>query len=172
MSQYLLLLKKWPLMLRAVMDPTLYDYRWHSRTIFLCLGKQILNAINLRLTVYYPSDQVRLIMKLLDHEGGEVRFPGNRVRKERGHLTGIGVLQEIHCDGHEKNGHLALRMGGVGIHMYGCRDHCTGKLIYLEPLPNSRDSITIGHVYLDMIEQELDCRMYCISISMPPLLTR
>ncbi|KAJ7160199.1 hypothetical protein C8R46DRAFT_1164759 [Mycena filopes] len=66
-------------------------------------------------------------------------------------LKAVGPMEEVHCDGHEKLGSKALRMGPVGIAIYGFRDH-TGKVLYLTVVPNDRDEDTIGHVYLDFIE--------------------
>lgn len=95
---------------------------------------------------------VRGIAHTIDPEGAELRFPGNKKpAKVRGQLKAVGVMEEVHCDGHEKLGSKALRMGPVGIPIYGFRDH-TGKVLHLTVVPNDRDQVTIGHVYLDFIE--------------------
>lgn len=98
------------------------------------------------------SDMVRALQTAIDPEGAAVRFPGRkRPVKVRGQLTARGIMEEVHCDGHEKLGRKALRMGLAGIDIYGFRDH-PGKVLHLAVLPNARDQIAIGHVYLDFLE--------------------
>jgi hypothetical protein len=56
-----------------------------------------------------------------DPDGVDERYPGkkkNLMRSTKVH----GTWQEIHCDGHEKLGALALQMGGVGLPIYGMKD--------------------------------------------------
>ena len=77
---------------------------------------------------------------------------GHKKKKIHGHLTGFGVMQENHYDGHAKLGRLALRMGGVGIPIYGKRDHTSGKLLWLGVVPNDRNECATGHIYLDSVE--------------------
>ncbi|KAF8174528.1 hypothetical protein K438DRAFT_1609522, partial [Mycena galopus ATCC 62051] len=69
----------------------------------------------------------------------------------RGQLKAVGPMEEVHCDGHEKLGSKALRMGPVGIPIYGFRDHI-GMVLYPTVVPNDRNEETIGHVYLDFVE--------------------
>ncbi|KAJ7861059.1 hypothetical protein B0H13DRAFT_2355290 [Mycena leptocephala] len=94
---------------------------------------------------------VRGVAHTIDPEGAELRFPGKTPFKVRGQLKAVGPMEEVHCDGHEKLGSKALRMGPVGIPIYGFRDH-TGMVLYLTVVPNDRNEETIGHVYLDFIE--------------------
>ncbi|KAJ7053471.1 hypothetical protein C8F01DRAFT_1260459 [Mycena amicta] len=99
-----------------------------------------------------PRDTVRKIQKEIDPEGAEARFPGRKKAiKVRGQLTAVGIMEEVHCDGHEKLGPIALRLGGVVFGIYGFRDH-TGRILHLEVVPNDRDRLTICHCYLDFVE--------------------
>ncbi|KAJ7059362.1 hypothetical protein C8F01DRAFT_989648 [Mycena amicta] len=99
------------------------------------------------------GDTVRKIQHNLDPEGAELRFPGRkRQQKVRGQLTAVGIMEEVHCDRHEKLGALALRLGGVGFGIYGFRDH-TGKMLHLDVVPNDRNQITVAHIYLDFLEE-------------------
>ncbi|KAJ7756005.1 hypothetical protein B0H14DRAFT_3512281 [Mycena olivaceomarginata] len=77
-----------------------------------------------------------------------------RVKKDkvRGQLKALGIMEEVHCDGHEKLGAKALKMGQVGIPIYGFRDH-TGIFHYLTVIPNDREEMTIGHTYLDFVAE-------------------
>ncbi len=96
---------------------------------------------------------MRNIQKLLQENGAQNRLPGKHAQKPRGHLTAIGVFQEVHCDGHEKLSQRALEIGdGIGIDIYGMRDH-TGRIHRLKVVPNARNSDTIGHFYLDFAEE-------------------
>ncbi|KAJ3813801.1 hypothetical protein F5876DRAFT_34263 [Lentinula aff. lateritia] len=101
-----------------------------------------------------PRDTIRQIIKEEAPESSQFRNPAMQKKKKlHGHLKDVGILEEAHGDGHEKLGHLALCMGGVGINIYGIRDHASGKILFLQVVPNDRDECTIGHVYLDLIEQ-------------------
>ncbi|KAJ7218604.1 hypothetical protein GGX14DRAFT_390375 [Mycena pura] len=115
----------------------------------LTIQKQLARQEN---PVLLPRDMVRALQTAIDPEGAATRFPGRkRPVKVRGQLTAKGIMEEVHCDGHEKLGRKALRMGLAGIDIYGFRDH-PGKVLYLTVLPNARDQIAIGHVYLDCLE--------------------
>ncbi|KAJ7442920.1 hypothetical protein B0H11DRAFT_1748761, partial [Mycena galericulata] len=99
-------------------------------------------------------DTVRPIMADIDPDGAEVRFPGRRRQpKQRGHLTDTGVYYELHFDGHEKLNFEALRMGPVGIDIYGSRCHSSSKMVKFLVVPNARCSSTVGHYYLDLVEE-------------------
>jgi hypothetical protein len=88
----------------------------------------------------------------IDPDGAEARFPGRRRQpKKRGHLTDTGVYYELHFDGHEKLNFKALRMGPVGIDIYGSRCHSSSKMIKFLAVPNARCSSTVGHYYLDLV---------------------
>ncbi|KAJ7239109.1 hypothetical protein C8J57DRAFT_1246149 [Mycena rebaudengoi] len=64
---------------------------------------------------------VRETMLLNDPDGVDARYP-SRKKIRRAQLKAHGTWQEIHCDGHEKLGSLALQMGGVGLPIYGMKD--------------------------------------------------
>ncbi|KAL0578180.1 hypothetical protein V5O48_003811 [Marasmius crinis-equi] len=101
-----------------------------------------------------PRDTVRTIMHDNFPNGADLRFPGKHVPRRRGTLKiGRGVHQEVHCDGHEKLSSKALRMGSVGIDIYGMRCHTSGRILHEVAIPHSRCSSTIGHVYLDCAEK-------------------
>ncbi|KAJ7797835.1 hypothetical protein B0H14DRAFT_2297817, partial [Mycena olivaceomarginata] len=90
----------------------------------------------------------------IDPDGAEARFPGRRRQpKQRGHLTDTGVYYEVHFDGHEKLNFKALRMGPVGIDIYGSRCHSSSRMIKFLAVPNARCSSTVGHYYLDLVEE-------------------
>ncbi|KAK7013005.1 hypothetical protein R3P38DRAFT_3007997 [Favolaschia claudopus] len=100
-----------------------------------------------------PRDTVRRLMADIDPDGAEVRFPGrNRQPKQRGHLTDTGVYYELHFDGHEKFNFKGLRMGPVGIDIYGSRCHSSSRMVKFLTVPNARCSSTVGHYYLDLVE--------------------
>ncbi|KAK7021611.1 hypothetical protein R3P38DRAFT_3317776 [Favolaschia claudopus] len=86
----------------------------------------------LRLNIIIPRDFVRATMHGLVGQGpSDLRRPGRRSGpKKRGALDAIGI----------------------GIDIYGMRDH-VGKLLWMVAVPNSRLSDTIGHVFLDMVSK-------------------
>ncbi|KAF7975358.1 hypothetical protein HWV62_9675 [Athelia sp. TMB] len=91
------------------------------------------------------------VMLLNDPEGVDSRYPG-RKKIKRTVLTGHSIWQEVHCDGHEKLGKLALMMGSVGLPIYGMKEHWADAILYLKVLPNDRLADAIRHVYLDFVE--------------------
>ncbi|KAJ7737943.1 hypothetical protein B0H16DRAFT_1325632, partial [Mycena metata] len=96
----------------------------------------------------------RRLMADIDPDGAEARFPGRRrQQKQRGHLTDTGVYYELHFDGHEKLNFKALRMGVVGIDIYGSRCHASSKMVKYLVVPNARCSSTVGHYYLDLVSE-------------------
>ncbi|KAJ7474553.1 hypothetical protein B0H11DRAFT_2428922 [Mycena galericulata] len=112
--------------------------------------------ISLQDGIKIPRDAVRRIMADIDPDGAEVRFPGRRRQpKQRGHfkLTDTGVYYELHFDGHEKLNFKALRMGPVGIDINGSRCHSSSKMVKFLVVPNARCSSTVGHYYLDLVEE-------------------
>ncbi|KAJ7263852.1 hypothetical protein C8J57DRAFT_1436287 [Mycena rebaudengoi] len=114
----------------------------------------IQNQISLQDGTKIPRDTVRRIMADIDPDGAEARFPGRRRQpKQRGHLTDTGVYYELHFDGHEKLNFKALRMGPVGIDIYGSRCHSSSKMVKFLAVPNARCSSTVGHYYLDLVEE-------------------
>ncbi|KAJ7113473.1 hypothetical protein C8R44DRAFT_930096 [Mycena epipterygia] len=98
-----------------------------------------------------PRDTIREVMQYNAPSGAKSRTPGNKVKIPRKNLTAIGVFQELHCDGHEKLATLALKMGPVGISIYGFRDKGAGIVADLRCVPDARHAVVIGHVYLDLV---------------------
>lgn len=97
---------------------------------------------------------VRSIMQTEFPDGFDVRVPGKKnTERRKGHLTGQGIFQELHCDGHEKLSAKALQMGPVGIDIYGFRCHSSGMIISKHAVPNSRCKWTVAHCYLDVLER-------------------
>ncbi|KAF7291303.1 hypothetical protein MIND_01274300 [Mycena indigotica] len=96
---------------------------------------------------------VRSTMRALDPHGAERRFPSKQPTKKRSTLTDVGVYYELHFDGHEKLNFKALQMGRAGIDMYGGRCHGSGSVLLLDVVPNARCGITVGHLYLDLVEE-------------------
>ncbi|KAF8144945.1 hypothetical protein K438DRAFT_1910892 [Mycena galopus ATCC 62051] len=112
------------------------------------------NQISLRDGTKIPRDTVRRIMAEIDPDGAETRFPGfKRQPKQRGHLTDTGVYYELHFDGHEKLNFKALRMGPVGIDIYGSRCHSSSQMVKFMAVPNAHCSSTVGHYYLNLVEK-------------------
>ncbi|KAJ7156781.1 hypothetical protein C8R46DRAFT_1004518 [Mycena filopes] len=98
-----------------------------------------------------PRRIVRETMLLNDPDGVDARYPG-RKKIKRAQLKAHGIWQELHCDGHEKLGALALQMGGVGLPIYGMKDKWGGQILYLAVIPDDRHADVIGHVFLDFVE--------------------
>jgi hypothetical protein len=92
-------------------------------------------------------------MQALDPEGSVKRFPGKKVLKVRGRLTDVAVYYEVHCDGHEKLNHKALKMGPASIDAYGNRCHSSGWVLKNVAVPNARCQSTIAHIYCDVAEE-------------------
>ncbi|KAJ6580235.1 hypothetical protein B0H10DRAFT_1962623 [Mycena sp. CBHHK59/15] len=112
------------------------------------------NQISLQDGTKIPRDTVHRLMADIDPDGAEARFPGRRRQpKQRGHLTDTGVYYELHFDGHEKLNFKALRMGPVGIDIYGARCHSSSKMVKFLVVPNARCSSTVGHYYLDLVAE-------------------
>lgn len=94
---------------------------------------------------------------MIDHypRGFDQRFPGKRQNAviARKALTSLGSFHEVSGDGHEKLSSLALRMGGIGLPIYGLKDKYSDALLKLVVIPNCRTAAAIGHLYLDFIEE-------------------
>ncbi|KAJ6484711.1 hypothetical protein C8R45DRAFT_829557, partial [Mycena sanguinolenta] len=98
-----------------------------------------------------PRRIIRQTMLLNDPDAVDARYPG-RKKIKRAQLKAHGTFQEVHCDGHEKLGALALQMGGVALPIYGMKDKWGGEILYLVVIPDDRHADVIGHVFLDFIE--------------------
>ncbi|KAJ3911553.1 hypothetical protein F5877DRAFT_85809 [Lentinula edodes] len=91
--------------------------------------------------VYFPEDFVK-------------RFPGRRlIRQNRTQLQSIGPYRELHSDGHEKLTALAVKMGELGISIYGYKDRWSDNLLYLVCVPESRSAAAGGHIFLDFVTE-------------------
>ncbi|KAJ6491125.1 hypothetical protein C8R45DRAFT_1062181 [Mycena sanguinolenta] len=117
--------------------------------------RTVQNQISLWDGTKIPCDTVRRLMADIDPDGAESRFPGRRHQpKQRGQLTDTGFFFfELHFDGHEKLNFKALRMGPVGIDVYGARCHSSSKMVKFLAVPNARCSSTVGHYYLDLVQE-------------------
>ena len=85
-------------------------------------------------------------------EGFQQRFPGKKnIRVPRKTLTAIGPFHEVSGDGHEKMAQLGLRMGEIGLPMYGFKDKWTDRILYFKLLPDCRTAGALDHFFLDMV---------------------
>jgi hypothetical protein len=127
----------------------------HEVSLFHCCGSRILIQMILVSgqvgSAFVRTPVIREVMLVNDPEGVDARYPG-RKKIKRMRLTGHGTWEEINCDGHEKLGALALKMGNVGLPIYGMREKWSGAILHLVVLPNDRLAAAIGHVYLDFVE--------------------
>ncbi|KAJ6474307.1 hypothetical protein C8R45DRAFT_935705 [Mycena sanguinolenta] len=99
-----------------------------------------------------PRDTVRQVMKDNAPGSSKARYPGNKEKIIRKNLTAQGVFQEVHFDGHEKLSSAALRMG-PGIAVYGARDKDSSVAASLVAVPDARQSVIVGHLYLDFVQE-------------------
>ncbi|KAH9943745.1 hypothetical protein B0H21DRAFT_779612 [Amylocystis lapponica] len=95
---------------------------------------------------------IREVMQYNEPEEVDTRYPGKK-KILRATLTAIGPFHEVNCNGHDKLGALALKMGPVGIPIYGMKDKWSSAILRLVVVPNNRLATTIGHVYLDFVEE-------------------
>ncbi|KAJ6617369.1 hypothetical protein B0H10DRAFT_2190086 [Mycena sp. CBHHK59/15] len=94
----------------------------------------IQNQISRQDGIKIPRDMVRRLVADIDPDGAEARFPGRRRQPKQPKFK-------------------ALRMGPVGIDIYGSRCHSSSKMIKFLVVPNARCSSTVGHYYLDLVEE-------------------
>ncbi|KAL0563780.1 hypothetical protein V5O48_018282, partial [Marasmius crinis-equi] len=99
-----------------------------------------------------PRHEVHAIMKMFALEGAALWHPGKRNKISRGQLFMLGPWQELHGDGHEKLSSTALRIGLVGIGIYGFCQHVR-KIELLCAVPDARQGDAVGHLHLDVIEK-------------------
>jgi hypothetical protein len=100
-------------------------------------------------------------MSDLDPDRAEARFPGRRRQlKKRGHLTDTGVYYGLHFDGHEKLNFKALRMGPVGIDIYGSRYYSSSRMVkrYCSARPIKRALMSRVKDYLNTYEASDELR--------------
>lgn len=74
-------------------------------------------------------------------------------------LNCLGPWHQFHWDGHEKIGSQALEMGGVGLPIYAGKDQYSTFVPIMRVLPNVRLGDTIGHFFLDLVE-DYGCAFY------------
>ncbi|KAH9920494.1 hypothetical protein B0H21DRAFT_701959 [Amylocystis lapponica] len=98
-----------------------------------------------------PRRTIREVMQLNEPNAVDEWYPGKK-KIPRAKLNAIGPFHEINCDGHDKLGSLALKMGPIGIPIYGMKDKWSGAILHLVVVPNNRLATTIGHVYLGFAE--------------------
>ncbi|KAJ7929436.1 hypothetical protein B0H13DRAFT_1859648 [Mycena leptocephala] len=97
-----------------------------------CNGpRTVQNQISLQDGIKIPRDTVRRLMADIDPDGAQTS------------TKTTGPLDR----------YWALRMGPVGIEIYGSRYHSSSKMIKFLVVPNARCSSTVGHYYLDLVEE-------------------
>ncbi|KAL0062820.1 hypothetical protein AAF712_010272 [Marasmius tenuissimus] len=101
-----------------------------------------------------PRDKVRSLQKQVQGPMAAYnRAPRHKAQKTpRTALVLLGPYQEIDCDGHEKLYSSSLMLGGVGIGIYGFRQH-VGKIEMLVAVPDARRADIVGHLHLDLVEK-------------------
>jgi hypothetical protein len=86
--------------------------------------------------------------------GAECRYPGYKKHKIYRHpLSALGPFHEVSSGGHEKIGAQALKMGDIGLPIYGWKDKWCAYLLKINVVPNYRTNAAIGHLFLDFIEE-------------------
>ncbi|KAJ6566838.1 hypothetical protein B0H19DRAFT_1138688 [Mycena capillaripes] len=104
--------------------------------------------------VMVKRDDIRQLMREWQPLGAENRYPGHKKKKIYRHpLSALGPFHEVSSDGHEKLGKQALKMGDVGLPIYGWKDKWTTYLLKLAVIPNCRTNAAIGHLFLDFLEE-------------------
>lgn len=87
-------------------------------------------------------------------EGFDLRFPGKKQRPTPcTALFSLGPFNEVSVDGHEKLGQQALRMGDLSLPIYAYKDKWSDALLKINLVSNSRLPGTIGHLFLDFVEE-------------------
>ncbi|KAF9523530.1 hypothetical protein CPB83DRAFT_775298 [Crepidotus variabilis] len=107
---------------------------------------------NNRISLPRQVDLICSVLRDFAPEGLSRRFPGaNCIRRSA--LVAIGPNHQHHADGHEKLNAQGLKMGGVGLNIYGIKDQWSSYLLHLVVVSNNRLETTIGQVYLDCVEK-------------------
>jgi hypothetical protein len=97
---------------------------------------------------------VRDVMHTYYPDGFDLRFPGQKKRPTPWTaLFSLGPFNEVSADGHEKLGQQALRMGDLSLPIYAYKDKWSDDLLKINLVPNSRSPGTIGHLFLDFVEE-------------------
>lgn len=127
---------------------------------FLSAGK--LSLLNhFRATLILFRDETRQVLH--DHFDDEfdARFVGSKDAIDRVPLNCLGPWHQLHGDGHEKLAAQALMMGGVTLPIYAMKDQFLTFVPIMRVMPNVRLGNSIGHFYLDLIE-EYGCMLYIL----------
>ncbi|KAJ6543776.1 hypothetical protein DFH09DRAFT_1321960 [Mycena vulgaris] len=104
--------------------------------------------------IMVPRDTVRNVMLEHFEAGFNSRYPGKKKATiVRQSLSAIGPYHEICADGHEKLAALALKMGDIGLPIYGWKDKWTADLLKAVVVPDCRTAGAVGHLYLDYLEE-------------------
>lgn len=116
----------------------------------------IADKITILSTFPNPRDEIRQVLH--DHFDDEFdsRFVGSKNAIDRVPLNCLGPWHQLHSDGHEKLAAQALMMGNVTLPIYALKDQFSTFVPSMRVLPNVRLENTIGHFYLDFIE-EFEC---------------
>ncbi|KAJ6545071.1 hypothetical protein DFH09DRAFT_1249204 [Mycena vulgaris] len=100
------------------------------------------------------KDKLIMVPRTSHFEAGfNSRYPGKKKATiVRQSLSAIGPYHEICADGHEKLAALALKMGDIGLPIYGWKDKWTADLLKAV-VPDCRTAGAVGHLYLDYLEE-------------------
>ncbi|KAJ6522522.1 hypothetical protein DFH09DRAFT_1421721 [Mycena vulgaris] len=102
--------------------------------------------------IMVPRDTIRDAMLEHFEAGFNSRYPGKKKATiVRQSLSAIGPYHEIRTDGHEKLAALALKMGDIGLPIYGWKDKWTADLLKAV-VPDCRTAGAVSHLYLDYLE--------------------
>jgi hypothetical protein len=82
---------------------------------------------------------------------------GSKGAVDRVPLDCLGPWHQLHWDGHGKMGSQALDMGSVGLPIYAGKDQFSSFVPIMRVIPNVRLGNTIGHFFLDVVEENAGC---------------
>ena len=107
-----------------------------------------------QLLIYHCSEETRRNLHDNFEEEFDKRFVGSKGAIDRVPLDCLGPWHQLHWDGHEKMGSQALDMGAsVGLPIYAGKDQILSFVPIMHVIPNVRLGNTIGHFFLDAIEE-------------------
>jgi hypothetical protein len=99
------------------------------------------------------SDETRAQLHDNFEDEFDKRMVGSKTGIARIPLDCLGPWHQLHWDGHEKIGSQALDMGGVGLPVYAGKDQYSSFVPVMWVIPNTRLGNTIGHLFLDVVEE-------------------
>jgi len=118
------------------------------------LIRRSVNFLHLSLSVLTVlRDETRQVLHDHFDEEFDARFVGSKDAIDRFPLNCLGPWHQLHGDGHEKLAAQALMMGGVGLAIYAMKDQYSTFVPVMRVIPNVRLGNTIGHFYLDLVEE-------------------